>query len=66
MPRKARLDREGTLHHVMARGIERGSIFTSDEDCEHFLERLGRLSQEMSTPVYAFGSRKGDRLLFLA
>jgi hypothetical protein len=32
MPRKACLDGEGTLHHVMARGIERGSIFKDDED----------------------------------
>jgi putative transposase len=54
MPRKARLDVAGTLHHVMARGIERGSIFKNDEDRERFLERLGRLSEEMSTPVYAF------------
>ena len=27
MPRKARLDITGTLHHVMARGIERSAIF---------------------------------------
>jgi REP element-mobilizing transposase RayT len=54
MPRKARLDVADTLHHVMARGIERGSIFKNDEDRERFLERLGRLSEEMSTPVYAF------------
>ena len=54
MPRKARLDVAGTLHHVMARGIERGSIFKNDEDRERFLERLGRLSEEMSTPIYGF------------
>jgi len=28
MPRQARLDASGTLHHVMARGIEGTNIFT--------------------------------------
>jgi hypothetical protein len=41
MPRKARLDAEDTLHHVMAHGIERRSIFKDDNDRERFLERLG-------------------------
>ncbi len=54
MPRKARLDVEGTLHHVMARGIERGSIFRNDDDRQRFLERLGQLSEKMSTCIYAF------------
>jgi len=54
MPRKARLDREGILHHVMARGIERGSIFKNDNDRERFIERIGLLSEQMSTPVYGF------------
>ncbi|MEW6512342.1 MAG: transposase, partial [Bacteroidota bacterium] len=27
MPRQARLDAPGTLHHVIARGIERRKIF---------------------------------------
>ena len=54
MPRKARLDAEGTLHHVMARGIERRSIFKNDNDRERFLERLGLLSEKTCTPVYAF------------
>ncbi len=30
MPRQARLDAPGVLHHVMARGIERGIIFRDD------------------------------------
>ncbi len=54
MPRKARLDAEGTLQHVMARGIERGSIFRDDNDRERFLERLGTLAEKTRTPVYAF------------
>jgi REP element-mobilizing transposase RayT len=54
MPRKARLDAEGTLQHVMARGIERRSIFKGDNDRERFLERLGLLAEKTHTPVYAF------------
>ena len=38
----------------MARGIERGEIFRNDKDRELFLERFGCLSEEMSTPAYAF------------
>ncbi len=32
MPRKARLDVPGTLHHVMVREIEGNDIFRDDED----------------------------------
>ncbi|MBI5446369.1 MAG: transposase, partial [Deltaproteobacteria bacterium] len=40
MPRQARLDAPGTLHHVIARGIERRAIFLGREDYEDFLRRL--------------------------
>src|SRR4030042_742083 len=32
MPRQPRLDRPGTLHHVMGRGIEGTKIFRKDAD----------------------------------
>lgn len=40
MPRKARIDIEGCLYHVVGRGIERGRIFLDEPDYEDFLERL--------------------------
>jgi hypothetical protein len=43
MPRKARLDAPGTLHHVIIRGIERRPIVDDDTDRENFVSRLGRL-----------------------
>ena len=43
MPRKARIDAPGALHHVMARGIERRNIFTDNADCDDFLSRVERL-----------------------
>ena len=54
MPRGPRLDAPGTLHHVMIRGIERGSIFLDDADRSEFLTRVGRLAQASRTSVYAF------------
>ncbi len=57
MPRKARLDAEGTLQHVMARGIERRSIFKDDNDRELFLERLGNRPLMATLPADPFHFR---------
>ena len=54
MPRQARIDEPGALHHIVIRGIERKAIFEDDQDREDFLERLSRLLQEMVTPCYAW------------
>jgi REP element-mobilizing transposase RayT len=42
MPRQARLDIPGALHHIMVRGINKTNIFDDDEDKAKFLERLGQ------------------------
>ncbi len=44
MPRQARLDAPGTLHHVMVRGIEGGKIVADPVDREAFLARLGAVA----------------------
>jgi putative transposase len=54
MPRGARLDVPGTLHHVMVRGIERRTIVNDDEDREDFLSRMGTLAGETETAIYAW------------
>jgi len=54
MPRGPRLDAPGTLHHVMARGIERASIFRDDADRDDFLGRLGGLVISGAFTVYAW------------
>ncbi|MBI1865654.1 MAG: transposase [Nitrospirae bacterium] len=41
MPRHARLDIPGALHHVMVRGINKTAIFRDIRDRARFLERLG-------------------------
>ena len=54
MPRQARLDAPGTLHHVMIRGIERTDIFRDDKDREHFLSRLGEIGEATGTRIVAW------------
>ena len=54
MPRQARLDAPGTLHHVIGRGLEGVSVFSTTEDREDFLQRLGRLSEARVWRVYAW------------
>ncbi len=39
MPRRARLDAPGTLHHVMVRGIERRRIVNDVADRKNFFIR---------------------------
>ena len=40
MPRQARLDAPGVLHHVMGRGIEGEEIFINNKDRNDFINRL--------------------------
>jgi REP element-mobilizing transposase RayT len=54
MPRRARLDAPGTLHHVIVRGIEKRRIVDDDNDRESFIQRLGELSQRSETAVHAW------------
>ena len=54
MPRSARLDAPGVLHHVIGRGIEKGPIFLTDEDRNDFLSRLGLLAEEGCFEVYTW------------
>ncbi|MFO7783312.1 MAG: transposase [Thermodesulfobacteriota bacterium] len=54
MPRQARLDAPGTLHHVIIRGIEKRSIVLSDTDRKDFVSRMGDLAYETKTPIYAW------------
>lgn len=54
MPRRARLDAPGTLHHVIIRGIEKRRIVKDVADRENFLKRLEELSAETKTAIYAW------------
>jgi REP element-mobilizing transposase RayT len=54
MPRHARIDQPGLLHHVIARGIEKRSIFLDDQDRESFVSRLGKELKSTDTDCYAW------------
>jgi putative transposase len=54
MPRHARLDTTGALHHIMVRGINKGALFQDDLDRTKFRDRLGTCIVETRCSVYAW------------
>lgn len=54
MPRQARLDAPGALHHVIIKGIEGRKIVNNDQDREEFVSRLGNIATETGTSIYAW------------
>lgn len=54
MPRQARLDAPGTLHHVIVRGIERRRIVDDELDRRKFVHRVGEMALATDTKVYAW------------
>jgi len=54
MPRQARIDAPGALHHIIARGIERRKIFYDEKDRDDFLQRLGEIVTQSKTRCYAW------------
>jgi len=54
MPRHARIDIPGLLHHVIVRGIEKRPVFLDDQDREEFISRFTRLLAETDTDCYAW------------
>ncbi len=54
MPRKSRIDAPGALHHIIARGIDRGKIFQYPADKLNFLNRLAEILKATETRCYAW------------
>lgn len=54
MPRQARIDAPGALHHIIARGIARKKLFDDDTDRDFFVDRFGRIIQETQTQCLAW------------
>jgi len=54
MPRRARIDASGALHHIICRGIERRKIFRNNTDKDDFVNRLSQVLSETNTPCYAW------------
>ena len=54
MPRQARIDAPGALHHIIGRGIDRQRIFQDNTDRDNFLDRLGKILLETQTACFAW------------
>jgi putative transposase len=54
MPRQARLDAPGTLHHVMIRGIDKSNIVDDRRDRQDFVSRMGAIASDTKTAIYAW------------
>jgi hypothetical protein len=52
MPRRARIDAPGALHHIICRGIERHKVYGDDAYREDFPARLETILSESRTPCY--------------
>jgi len=65
MPRGARLDAPGTLHHVMVRGIEGMAIVQDDDDRQRFVDRLGQVAGATGTTIHAWSLMSNHAHLLL-
>jgi REP element-mobilizing transposase RayT/predicted DNA-binding protein (UPF0251 family) len=54
MPRHARLDATGALHHVIIRGIDRSDLFADDSDRQRFVDKLGEYISATGCSLYAW------------
>ena len=54
MPRQARLDAPGALHHVIGRSMAGVKLFQLESDCRDFLARLADLCRRGHFQVYAW------------
>ena len=54
MPRKARIDAPGALHHIIVRGIARRKVFDDNADRDFFVERLGTVLSDTETQCFAY------------
>jgi REP element-mobilizing transposase RayT len=65
MPRKARIDAPGALHHIIIRGIERKPIFKDSRDYQNFIERLGAVLMDSDMSCHAWALMQNHAHLLL-
>ncbi len=64
MPRMARIDTPGALHHIIVRGINRKKIFFDDPDRDDFLDRLDGILVDSKTSCFAWAFMTNHLHLF--
>ena len=62
MPREARFNVPGVLHHIMVQGINKSAIFDDEQDRVRFPERFGQKVTEGRAFVYASLAFAGSHL----
>jgi putative transposase len=65
MARPLRIEYPGAFYHVMARGLERSSIFRDDRDRRRFLDFLGKVAREEAWKVHGYCLMGNHYHLFL-
>jgi putative transposase len=65
MPRRARLDAPGRLHHVIVIGIEKRRIVDDGKDRGNFVSRIGQIAAETDTRIYAWALMSNHAHIFL-
>lgn len=65
MPRQARLDAPGSLHHVIIRGIEKRRIVHDDKDRQGLVSRIGTIATETNTLICAWALMTNHAHIFL-
>jgi len=65
MPRHARLDASGALHHVIIRGIDRNDLFADDSDRRRFVDKLGEYMSAGGRSLYAWALMSNHAHLLL-
>jgi len=65
MPRRARLDIPGALHHIMIRAIEGRDLFADDHDRQQFVNKLGEYVLAAGASLYAWALMKNHVHLLL-
>ena len=63
MPRKARINAPGALHHNIVLGIERRRICSDDQHQDNFKERLGDIVTETKTFCFALALTPNPHIL---
>ena len=54
MSRMPRKKSNSGIYHVMLRGADRRIIFSDEEDCDRFLETVGRVKEISGFKLYAY------------
>ena len=65
MPRQARLDAPGTLHHVIIRGIEKRAIVDDQIDRQDFVARFGNVAMSTKTTIFAWALMRNHSHILL-